>query len=82
MFVAGLNVFWFYSTYSKQVKATDSTISVVEQAKLIAGVSLLCWTIVIICGRLITYFRPPLSLVLVVLMARIDITICFLVIQL
>ena len=59
MCVAGLNVFWFYTTYSKQVKATDSTISVVEQAKLIAGVSLLCWTIVIICGRLITYFRPP-----------------------
>ena len=59
MFVAGLNVFWFYTTYSKQVKATDATNSVVEQAKLIAGLSLLCWTIVIICGRLITYFRPP-----------------------
>ena len=59
MFVAGLNVFWFYTTYSKQVKATDATNSVAEQAKLIAGLSLLCWTIVIICGRLITYFRPP-----------------------
>ena len=59
MFIAGLNVLWFYTTYSERVKTTDSIASVVQQAKLIAVISLLCWTMVIIGGRLITYFRPP-----------------------
>jgi hypothetical protein len=27
--------------------------------KIIAGVSLAAWVIVLICGRMITFFRPP-----------------------
>ena len=59
MLIAGLNMFWFYASYSGQVKATEATTSVAEPAKIIAMLSLLCWMAVIICGRLITYFRPP-----------------------
>ena len=59
MLIAGLNMLWFYASYSTQVKATEAAASVAEPAKIIAMLSLLCWMAVIICGRLITYFRPP-----------------------
>ena len=59
MLVAGLNMLWFYASYSTEVKETESVASVAMPAKIIAMVSLLCWMAVIICGRLITYFRPP-----------------------
>jgi hypothetical protein len=29
------------------------------RAKLIAGTSLTAWVAVLICGRLITFYRPP-----------------------
>jgi len=59
MFVAGLNMVWFYQTTSAQVKKTAALDNVTNRAKMIGGISLLCWIIVIVCGRLITYFRPP-----------------------
>ena len=59
MLVAGLNTLWFYAHHSVSVKMTDSVVSVTYQVKAIAMISLLCWMAVIICGRLITYFRPP-----------------------
>ncbi|MDD9890951.1 MAG: hypothetical protein OXU66_04260 [Gammaproteobacteria bacterium] len=59
MLLAGLNMLWFYATTSQQVKATNGEIAVSNRAKIIAAVSLLSWSIIIICGRLITYFRPP-----------------------
>ena len=59
MLLAGLNMLWFYATTSAQVKATKATASLLNRAKVIAAVSLLCWSVIIICGRLITYFRPP-----------------------
>ncbi|NKB35473.1 MAG: hypothetical protein GKR91_20425 [Pseudomonadales bacterium] len=59
MLVAGLNMLWFYATTSNQVKTTDATLAVSDRAKLIAAVSLISWSVIIVCGRLITYFRPP-----------------------
>ena len=59
MLVAGLNMLWFYAHHSVSVKMTDSIASVTYRVKVIAMISLLCWMGVIICGRLITYFRPP-----------------------
>ena len=59
MLVAGFNMLWFYAHHSVSVKMTDSIASVTYRVKVIAMISLLCWTGVIICGRLITYFRPP-----------------------
>ena len=59
MFIAGLNMIVFYLTTSREVKTTPAHSYATHRAKVIGGVSLLCWTIVIIGGRLITYFRPP-----------------------
>lgn len=59
MLIAGINMLWFYATTSSHVKATNRVISVSSEAKTIALVSLLSWSVIIICGRLITYFRPP-----------------------
>ena len=59
MLVAGLNMLWFYAHHSVNVKMTDSVASLTYRVKAIAMISLLCWMAVIICGRLITYFRPP-----------------------
>jgi len=59
MLIAGINMLWFYATTSSQVKATEAALAVSNRAKIIALVSLVCWSVIIICGRLITYFRPP-----------------------
>jgi len=58
MAVAGLNVLVFYRFTFADVKVSavgDAPL----RAKVAAAVSLGCWLGVIVCGRLITYFRPP-----------------------
>ena len=59
MIVAGINVLLFYGTTVAAVKSTAAGHGVLFRARLMGLVSLLCWSGVIICGRLITYFRPP-----------------------
>ena len=59
MLIAGINMLWFYSTTSNKVKGTEAALAVSSRAKIIALVSLLSWGVIIVCGRLITYFRPP-----------------------
>lgn len=59
MLLAGANMAWFYGTTSNKVRGTADCGQVSKRAKIIAVVSLACWCGVIICGRLITYFRPP-----------------------
>ena len=59
MLIAGLNVIWFYRATLAEVRATTANLAVSRRAKAIGIISLLCWTLIIVCGRLITYFRPP-----------------------
>ena len=59
MLIAGINVIWFYKATLVEVRATPADIAVSQRAKAIGIISLLCWTLIIVCGRLITYFRPP-----------------------
>ena len=59
MLLAGCNVIWFYSACSTQVRNTEDYRPVSGRAKLIAAISLISWCAIIICGRLITYYRPP-----------------------
>ncbi|MDG2140972.1 MAG: hypothetical protein P8K27_05700 [Gammaproteobacteria bacterium] len=59
MIIAGLNMIVFYLTTAHAVKTTPADSYATHPAKVIGAVSLLCWAMVIICGRLITYFRPP-----------------------
>ena len=59
MLVAGCNMLGFYWLFSKQVLGTPPALNISARGKVVAWVSLSAWTGVIICGRLITYYRPP-----------------------
>ncbi len=59
MLIAGINMLFFYATTAADVQSGASSSRVVLRAKIMAGISLVCWCAVIVCGRLITYYRPP-----------------------
>jgi hypothetical protein len=60
MAVAGANVLALYGTSAfEDVKALPAGASAPLRIKLIAGTSLCAWVAVLVCGRLITFFRPP-----------------------
>lgn len=59
MLLAGLNMLMFYATTAAAARATPVLARVPGRARVIAAISLTCWLGVIICGRLITYYRPP-----------------------
>jgi uncharacterized membrane protein len=57
MGVAGINMILFY-LISWPAGTLDSELRL-RHARTGAAVSLFCWLGVIVCGRLITFFRPP-----------------------
>jgi len=58
--VAGLNVVLFHTSPAfAEVTRLEPGQDAPWRAKLMAGTSLSCWIAVLICGRLITFFRPP-----------------------
>lgn len=59
MTIAGVNVIVFYSTVAKAVKSAGAHDLPPVPARIMAGISLLAWTSVVIFGRVITGFRPP-----------------------
>ena len=60
MTVAGLNILAFYGTDAfAQTKKMSPDAAAPARIKLIAAVSLAMWVGILICGRLITFFRPP-----------------------
>lgn len=59
MAVAGLNVLFFYRFVFARVRRAPDDAHAPWGAKVAAAVSLGCWVGVIVCGRLITYYRPP-----------------------
>jgi len=58
MTIAGLNAGLFYVTSWRRVFTSAATLDAPRRAKLIAAISLCAWLGVIVCGRLITFFRP------------------------
>lgn len=56
--LAGVNVLVFYVIVFRRASAGDPGVVAPRIAKLSGAVSLMCWTGVIICGRLITFYRP------------------------
>lgn len=54
MIVAGLNLLWFYTSCYPRLGGGRLLV-----VRLSTGVSLLCWVMVVVCGRLITFYRPP-----------------------
>ena len=59
MSVAGVNVLLFYTTMFRRVKTLGPGENAPMPARIIGGVSLVCWLSVIACGRLLTFYRPP-----------------------
>lgn len=59
MAVAGLNVAVFYGVLARGLRNAAPGAVAPLPVKVVAAVSLLAWTLVIVFGRLITYFRPP-----------------------
>ena len=61
MAVAGANILLFYGTgaFAQGERRYPPDADVPLRIKIIAGVSLCAWVAVLICGRLITFNRPP-----------------------
>jgi hypothetical protein len=57
--LAGINMRLFYRTAMSAVRSVPSDAVPATRARVMGGISLACWSTVIICGRLITYYRPP-----------------------
>jgi hypothetical protein len=55
MGIAGFNALSFYLTVYRRTVATDQP---PRLAKIIAATSLCMWIAVIVCGRLLTFYRP------------------------
>ena len=58
MTFAGVNIVVFYVLFFRRVRALDGGARSPAALKIIGAVSLLSWAAVIICGRLITFYRP------------------------
>jgi hypothetical protein len=60
MAVAGINILVFYGTTAfPEMKALAPGAEASTRIKVIAGTSLAMWVAVLICGRMLTWFRPP-----------------------
>jgi hypothetical protein len=55
--VACLNVLVFYALFFRRIRGSSGQTLPVG-ARVIGAVSLACWIGVIVCGRMITFFRP------------------------
>jgi hypothetical protein len=59
MAIAGINLLFFYATSSfGEMKQLPAGADALPRVKLIAGTSLAMWVAVLICGRMLTWFRP------------------------
>jgi len=58
MALAGVNALTFYATTSKRAMGPGAGDEAPRAAKIIAVASLCFWIAVIVCGRLLTFYRP------------------------
>lgn len=56
--LAGVNVLVFYLTMFRHVKSLGPGAQLPPLARVSGAVSLLLWITVIVCGRMITFYRP------------------------
>jgi hypothetical protein len=59
MIVAGLNMAAFYLTMYGRVMSAGPGEQAPWAARVAGGTSLACWIGVVVCGRYITFYRPP-----------------------
>jgi hypothetical protein len=58
MALAGFNALAFYLTMSRRTMGPGASDDAPRAAKIIAATSLCLWVAVIVCGRLLTFYRP------------------------
>jgi hypothetical protein len=58
LILAGLNVMVFYVTSFRRIRTLGSNRQAPLPGRLSGAVSLALWVTVIVCGRMITFFRP------------------------
>ncbi len=58
MALAGANLILFYSTVFRDIKTLPAGADAPTLGKVLTGISLFSWMSVIVCGRLLTWFRP------------------------
>jgi len=56
--IAGVNASLFYVTSFRQAFGRSPSLAAPRRAKVIAFVSLCAWVTIIVCGRMITFYRP------------------------
>jgi hypothetical protein len=56
--LAGVNIVVFYALFFRRVRTLEAGTRAPAGLKVIGAVSLASWAAVIICGRLITFYRP------------------------
>jgi hypothetical protein len=59
LLLAGLNVMVFYLTLFRRITPLESGQQAPLLGRISGAVSIALWLTVIICGRMITFFRPP-----------------------
>ncbi len=59
MIAAGCNMVAFHLIAARAVRSARGDTISLAHVRLIAFISLFCWLAVIVCGRVITAFRPP-----------------------
>ena len=58
MALAGANALAFYATTSRRTMGPGASDDAPRAAKIIAATSLCLWVAIIVCGRLLTFYRP------------------------
>jgi hypothetical protein len=58
LLLAGLNVVVFYLAVFRRLRRLAPGQPLPASARLSGGISLVLWITVIVCGRMITFFRP------------------------
>ena len=58
MALAGANALAFYATTSRRTMGPGAGNDAPRAAKIIAATSLCLWVAIIVCGRLLTFYRP------------------------
>jgi hypothetical protein len=58
LMIAGTNAATFYLTSWRIVFGAEDVYDAPRRARIIAAISLSAWVAVIICGRMLTFFRP------------------------
>jgi hypothetical protein len=61
MALAGLNIALFYTAVFRQLETLPADATAPLKARILAAISLIAWLIVLVAGRLITFYRPPFA---------------------